>query len=106
MLRKAVGFTSLCLVLSVAFAADTSAEKPIKATDVTLNGPISLQDALKKLGASGNLVIDLRSKYGQEENNPTLQLALDKAPFWRAVDALTATANLRVRPWINPETKR
>jgi hypothetical protein len=106
MLRRAAGFISLCLVLTSVLAGETSPDKPIQASAISIKGSATLKDAIKSLNSSGNVVVDLRSKFGQEETNPTLQLNLEKAPFWQAADTIAAKAGVRLRSWMNPETKQ
>lgn len=70
----------------------------ISESRVTLRGEIRLAEALSKLTATGNPVIDLRPRLGQEVSDPLLRLDLSDAPFWQAADAIAAQAQLRLTP--------
>ena len=70
-----------------------------KATLVTLQGKLRFSAALERLGQTGNRVVDLRRRLGQEASDPELDLALREVPFWQAVDAVAAQAGLRLTPY-------
>jgi hypothetical protein len=92
------------LALATAIAGQERQPRSVEASHVTLQGPISLSDALKTLAKSGNRVEDLRRRYEANPPNPILQLDLKQSPFWQATEAVAREAKLIVRPALDPTT--
>ena len=95
------------VVLSSWLAAAERADRPRDASrlppsKVTLQGRKSLDEAVAALQQSGNVIVDLRRRLGQEIRRPTLNLRLVGAPFWRAVDEVNRQAMIEMTPLIDP----
>ncbi len=68
-----------------------------KAAVVTLKGKMRLSDILAAIGQqTDNKVIDYRDNFNQQSSNPEIEVALDKVPFWQALDTVLDKANLMV----------
>jgi len=74
--------------------AATAAAEPSR---VTLQGELALSAALAAVQRqTGNRIVDFRQRFGQQPNEPKLQLNLDQMPFWTAFDAILDQAGLTV----------
>jgi hypothetical protein len=89
--------------LHAAVPAEEAAPR-IAASRVTLDGELKLSAALKKLADTGNRIVDLRPRLGQEVTDPTLTLVLRDAPFWEALDLVAELAHLQVTPHLDAKT--
>jgi hypothetical protein len=64
---------------------------------VTLQGKMKLSEAIASLEKqSGNTLIDARERLGQEVDNPTITLSIEKATFWEGLDHLLDASGLSV----------
>lgn len=74
-----------------------AAEAAAQASLVTLHGSLPLAEALAAIQQqTGNKLIDLREKFGQQRTNPAVTVDFDKTPFWQALDQLLDQVNLTV----------
>ncbi|HMC11710.1 MAG TPA: hypothetical protein VKH44_10485, partial [Pirellulaceae bacterium] len=75
-------------------AAVAAATKP---SMVTLNGEMPVSEAIAKISEqTGNKLVDYRERFNQEGANPKIKVALDKVPFWQALDTVLDAANLTI----------
>lgn len=75
-------------------AAVAAATKP---SMVTLNGEMPASEAIAKISEqTGNKLVDYRERFNQEGANPKIKVALDKVPFWQALDTVLDAANLTI----------
>jgi len=51
---------------------------------------------------SGNAIVDYRRQFGQPVSDPKLTIALDKTPFWPALDGLLDQAGLTLYSYGRP----
>lgn len=73
-------------------AASEAAARPSR---VTLRGALPLSEALAALQQqTGNRIVDFRRRFGQQPADPVLNLDLDDAPFWPALDEVLDQAAL------------
>ncbi len=91
---------------AVAMLAEGGASNSLAESRVSLRQSVRLSDALAALAASGNAVVDLRPRLGQETSDPLLRLEADALPFWQVADAVAAEARLRLTPHIDRATGR
>ena len=64
---------------------------------VTLSGEMSLSEAMAGIEKqTGNKVVDKRTEFMQETPDPKVKLALEKVPFWQALDAILDAASLQL----------
>jgi len=76
------------------------AEQAARASPVTLSGRMSLLRFFEKIEQqTGNRVLDLRDRFGQEITNPELEIDFDAAPFWQALDDVLARTDTTVYPF-------
>ncbi len=75
---------------------DMEPEFSTDATKVTIKGKgIRLSEALQQLQKqSGNAITDLREQLGSEVTNPSLDLDLERKPFFEALDQITRIAEV------------
>jgi len=74
---------------------ELASRRAAEATRVTLHGNLRLSDTLRELEKqTGNKLIDFRPRFGQQAPDPQLNLALDNAPFWLALDTILDQAGL------------
>ena len=72
-------------------------EASTKPAFVTLNGEMTLSEAMAAIEKqTGNKVVDKRVDFNQEAPDPKVKLALDKVPFWQALDPVLDAANLQL----------
>jgi hypothetical protein len=72
-----------------------AAEAVTRPALVTLAGEMKVSEAIAKISAqTGNKLIDYRERFNQEGADPQIKVALDKAPFWQALDTVLDAANL------------
>lgn len=93
-------FTTVLIAIGTASGipqavAPNAKEAKVDATVVNLTGVDSLQEALKRLNATGNEVIDGRAETNQA--NPKLTFNAAKQTFWQAIDALCQQAHLKAQ---------
>src|SRR5262249_20105362 len=73
------------------------AEGAVKSSFVTLSGELPLSEVVKAFSKqTGNKIIDFREEVGQETADPKLKLALEKTPFWTALDGVLDQAGLTI----------
>ncbi len=78
-------------LLAAAVAAST------KPAFVTLSGEMTLSEAMAAIEKqTGNKVVDKREEQMQETPDPKVKLALDKVPFWQALDTVLDAASLQL----------
>jgi hypothetical protein len=64
---------------------------------VTLSGEMPVSEAIAKIAEqTGNKLIDYRERFNQEGSDPKIKLALDKVPFWQALDTVLDAAKLTI----------
>ena len=76
------------------------AARSADASRVTLHGRMSLLtffEALEK--QTGNRIVDLRDRFGQEITNPEIDVDFDRTPFWQALDDVLARTDTTVYPF-------
>ncbi len=79
------------------------AEQQVGGTRVSLQGRMKLSEAIDRLEKqSGNRILDYRDRFGQQADDPQLQLDIRNQLFWQAVDRLCDQAELSVYGY--PET--
>ena len=72
-------------------------EASTKAAYVTLTGEMTLSEAMAGIEKqTGNRLVDQRGEMMQETPDPKITLALEKAPFWLALDTVLDAANLQL----------
>lgn len=83
---------------SIISALSEQQSQNLTATSITIMGKaIRLSDAIKTLQQqSGNVVVDLREQTGQEVLNPTIDLEIDKRPFFEALDIIAMKGGLEL----------
>ena len=75
-------------------AAVASATKP---SLVTLSGEMPVSEAIAKISEqTGNKLVDYRERFNQEGANPKIKVALEKVPFWQALDTVLDAASLTI----------
>lgn len=71
---------------------------------VTLEGKFKLSAALAEVEKqTGNRVIDYREEFGQEASDPEIDLKLEDATFWRALDKIIDKAELAIYPFADQQ---
>jgi len=76
---------------------EQAAKAAAESSRVTLQGEMALSAALAAVQQqTGNRIVDFRQRFGQQPNDPKLQLDFDKTPFWTAFDAILDQAGLTV----------
>ena len=78
-----------------------------RAESIALGSSITHEQAERKLSEwfetleqqTGNKIVDFRDQFGQQADDPIIELAFDETPFWNALDALLDHANLDVYPF-------
>jgi hypothetical protein len=74
--------------------AVASATKP---SLVTLSGEMPVSEAIAKISEqTGNKLVDYRQRFNQEGANPKIKVALEKVPFWQALDTVLDAASLTI----------
>jgi hypothetical protein len=72
-------------------------EAAMRPSVVTLAGEMSVSEALAKITQqTGNKLVDYRERFNQEGADPKITLALEKVPFWQALDTVLDAAKLTV----------
>lgn len=72
-------------------------EATTKPALVTLAGEMLASEALAAISKqTGNKLVDYRERFGQEGTDPKIQVAIDKLPFWQALDTVLDAANLTI----------
>lgn len=72
-----------------------------KATYVTLQGDMTLHEALKSIEKqTGNVVIDFRQRFNQPADDRKLALDIDNQPFWNAFDELADEAGVAIYSFV------
>ncbi|MBC7856957.1 MAG: hypothetical protein IAF94_26305 [Pirellulaceae bacterium] len=72
-------------------------EASTKPAFVTLSGEMTLSEAMAAIEKqTGNKVVDKREEMMQETPDPKVTLALEKVPFWQALDTVLDAANLQL----------
>ena len=72
-------------------------EASTKPAFVTLSGEMTLSEAMAAIEKqTGNKVVDKRPELMQEAPDPKVKLALDKVPFWQALDTVLDAASLQL----------
>jgi hypothetical protein len=75
-------------------AALSAATKP---SMVTLSGEMLFSEAISKISEqTGNKLFDYRERFNQEQADPKINVALDKVPFWKALDTVLDAAGLTI----------
>lgn len=73
------------------------AKHAARASIVTLKGRFSLLACFEALEQqSGNRIVDLRDRFGQEITNAEIDVDFNKMPFWRALDDVLARSDTTV----------
>jgi hypothetical protein len=94
----------LALVLAAVLATQPPSLPP---SHLTLKGNLPLSVALQEMQKqTGNALVDLRPRLGQDAPDPMLTLQIDRLPFWEALDRVAQQANLRVFPFVDARAKR
>lgn len=74
------------------------------ATTVTLQGEMPLSEALAQIQKqTGNSVQDYRDQFGQDADDPMLNLQLNKVSFWHAIDEILDQAALTTYPYADQQ---
>lgn len=77
-----------------------------RATHVTLQGEMTLSEALASIKRqTNNVVIDYRERLNQPADDTKIALAIDDEPFWQAFDKLADEANIAVYPYVGESRK-
>jgi hypothetical protein len=64
---------------------------------VSLTGEMSVSKAIAEITRqTGNKLVDYRQRFNQEGTDPTIKVALDKVPFWQALDTVLDAARLTI----------
>jgi len=72
-------------------------ESAMRPSVVTLTGEMPASEAIAKITQqTGNKLVDYRERFNQEGADPKITLALDKVPFWQALDTVLDAAKLTV----------
>jgi hypothetical protein len=75
-------------------AALAAATKP---TFVTLSGEMLFSEAIAKISEqTGNRLVDYRERFNQEGSDPKIKIALEKSPFWKALDTVLDAAGMTI----------
>ncbi|MEX0865927.1 MAG: hypothetical protein WD030_01125 [Pirellulales bacterium] len=78
---------------------EQAAQRATQGSRVTLQGELTLSEALAKLtNQSGNRIVDYRNVLRQEATDPKLTLDLQDVPFWQALDVILDEADLALFP--------
>jgi len=97
----------VCLPLSFRTHATELPKGELSKASVTLEGKLKLKQALAEVQKqTGNTIVDLRERQGQEAPDPELSLAIAERPFWPALDEIAKRARVSVLPHIDPRSKR
>lgn len=73
------------------------AEAASSPSTVTLSGKMLLSAALAQVEKqTGNKFVDFRARFGQQRPDTSIEVDLEDAPFWKAVDQILDQANLTV----------
>jgi hypothetical protein len=68
-----------------------------KASSVTLSGEMLFSEAIAKISEqTGNKLTDYRERFNQERADPKINVSLDKAPFWKALDTVLDAAGMTI----------
>ena len=74
--------------------AIASATKP---SSVSLSGEMLFSEAIAKISEqTGNKQTDYRERFNQERADPKINVSLDKAPFWKALDTVLDAAGMTI----------
>jgi hypothetical protein len=96
-----------CLPYSLRTRAAELPKRELPKVSVTLQGKFQLKQALAEVQKqTGNTVVDLRERQGQEAPDPELVLAIAERPFWPALDEIARHANVSILPHIDPQSNR
>lgn len=72
-------------------------EATTKPALVTLAGEMLASEALAAISKqTGNKLVDYRERFGQEGTDPKIKVAIDKLPFWQALDTVLDAASLTI----------
>jgi hypothetical protein len=72
-------------------------EKVMRPSLVTLNGDMPASQAIAKImEQTDNKLVDYRERFNQERADPKITVALDKVPFWEALDTVLDAAKLTI----------
>ena len=72
---------------------------------VTLSGEMPVSQAFAELTKqSGNKLVDYRERFNQEPRDPKIKVALDKVPFWQALDTVLDAAELSIYNYDEEQT--
>jgi len=64
---------------------------------VSLSGEMPVSQAMAELTRqTGNKLVDYRERFNQEVSDPKIKVALEKVPFWQALDTVLDAANLTI----------
>ena len=75
-------------------------EAAVRPSRVTLSGPLPLSQAAAAIASqSGNRLVDYRPRFMQEASDPVLDVTLQQAPFWEALDQVLDAAELTLYPF-------
>jgi hypothetical protein len=87
--------------------ADDPPPRSLPSASITLQGKFTLKHALAAVQQqTGNAIVDLRERLGQEAPDPELSVNLTGVSFWPALDELSRQANVALQPHIDAQTKR
>lgn len=71
----------------------TAVEAATRPAKVTLSGEMLASDALQKIAEqTGNLFVDYREQFNEEQTDPKIKVDLTDVPFWQAVDTVLDAA--------------
>jgi hypothetical protein len=64
---------------------------------VTLSGEMPASEAIAAIAKqTGNKLVDYRERFNQEGTDPKIKVALEKVPFWQALDTILDAASLTI----------
>jgi hypothetical protein len=76
----------------------------VQGTSVTLQGEFPLSQVFSEIEKqTGNKLLDYRDQFGQESEDPTLRLDLNRVGFWQAIDAIMDQADLVPYPFADQQ---
>jgi hypothetical protein len=72
-------------------------EAATKPALVTLSGEMPASEAIAAIAKqTGNKLVDYRERFNQEGTDPKIKVALEKVPFWQALDTILDAASLTI----------
>src|SRR5438093_2822942 len=75
----------------------TEIEAVMKPSMVSLTGEMVVSAAIAEIARqTGNKLVDYRERFNQEGSDPKIAVALDKVPFWQALDTVLDAAKLTI----------